>query len=71
MWSVFLVCCFVGLAMTLYQNLSNDRGRTLLLRASQERKYGGILFYFVATSVTYAAIFFGLFFLANLAFGWV
>jgi len=51
--NAFLICCAIGFVITALESVVGTRGRPTLLRSLQERHYGGIVFFFVATSLTW------------------
>ena len=71
MWTAFLWCWVAGFVVTIVYNLTSSKALNTVLRSVQERHFGGLVFYFVMTSLTYGVLFFGVFFIANLVFEWV
>ena len=50
---------------------ADSKASDSVLRSIQARHFGEIIFYFVMTSATFGMLFFAMFFIVNLIFGWV
>jgi hypothetical protein len=52
----FLICVALGFAKTLIDNIFSSQRRIRFLSGWQQGNYGGIIFYIVATTLTWALV---------------